>query len=64
MSARARFCPARGTKQLSRAEIGDVIGFRKTMTDGYRDLKVRGTRATAMNGGTSRQPKVPTVVSR
>jgi hypothetical protein len=22
---------------LSRAEIGDVIGFLKTMTDGYRD---------------------------
>jgi hypothetical protein len=37
MSARARFCPARGTKQRFRAEIGDVIGFLKTMTDGYRD---------------------------
>jgi hypothetical protein len=38
MSARARFLSRSGDKAaLWRAEIGDLIGFLKTMTGGYHD---------------------------
>ena len=47
---------------LSRAEIGEVIAFLRTLTDGYRDGWYVSAHAAAMNGSMSPSAEMPRVV--